>query len=58
MALNKERLQLGERGAWEGREKVEGGGELMEKYSKAPSEVRISSEGLLAVGDNLHVLLM
>jgi len=35
-----------------------GGGELMEKYSKAPSEVRISSEGLLGVDDNLHVLLM
>lgn len=30
----------------------------MEKYSKAPSVVRISSEGLLAVADNLHVLFM
>lgn len=47
----------GERSLGGEREGV-GGGELMEKYSKAPSEVRISSEGLLAVGDNLHVLLM
>lgn len=46
-----------ERGGWEGKEKVEGR-KLMEKYSKAPSEVRLSSEGLLAVDDNLHVLLM
>lgn len=30
----------------------------MEKYSQVPSEVRISSEGLLAAGDNLHVLLL
>ena len=30
----------------------------MEKYSTAPSEVRISTDGLLAVDDNLHVLLM
>lgn len=34
-----------------------GGGKLMEKYSKALSEVRISSQGLLAIADNLHVLL-
>lgn len=54
MGLNKERLHLGERGAR--KEKAEG--ELMEKYSQAPSEVRISSEGLLAAGDNLHALLM
>lgn len=37
----------GERGGWEGKEKVERG-ELMEKYSEAPCEVRISREGLLA----------
>lgn len=35
-----------------------GRGELMKKYSQAPSEVRISREGLLAVDDNLHVLLL
>lgn len=56
MSLNKGCLHLGNRGAWEGKEKVEG--ELMEKYSQASSEVRISSEGLLAAGDNLHALLM
>lgn len=34
----------GARGGWEGKEV----GELMEKYSEAPSEVRISRGGLLA----------
>lgn len=58
MGLNKERVQFGEtEEVGRGRRRWRGG-ELMEKYSKAPSEVRISSQGLLAVDDNLHVLLM